>query len=84
MSAWVSDTTQQKNTTIGAPTCQGTGVQSNTWKAAHIVMCSMYDDWNTDHRRWVKRCLLIRGDHIKNSFDKRSIPWMGIDFVCHS
>ena len=25
----------------------------------------MYDDWNTDHRRWWERCLLIRGDHIK-------------------
>ena len=24
----------------------------------------MYDDWNTDHRRWLKRCLLIIGDHI--------------------
>ena len=28
-------------------------------------MCVMYDDSNTDHRRCLKRCLLIRGDHIK-------------------
>ena len=32
-------------------------------------MEGFYDDWNTDHRRllkrWLKRCLLIRGDHIK-------------------
>ena len=28
-------------------------------------MCVMYYDWNTDHRRWLKRCLFIKGDHIK-------------------
>ena len=27
----------------------------------------MYDDWNTDHRRWLKRCLFIRGTTLKNT-----------------
>ena len=31
-------------------------------KKLQIVMCNVMF---TDHRRWLKRCLLIRGDHIK-------------------
>ena len=44
----------------------------STWKLAtqkvHCnVICNVYnDEWNTDHRRWLERCLLIRVDDIKN------------------
>ena len=26
---------------------------------AYILMCKVYDDWNTNHRRWLKRFLVI-------------------------
>ena len=38
-----------------------------------IVLCIMYYDWSTDHRRWLKRCLLIRGDHLKKVLTKEQI-----------
>ena len=28
-------------------------------------MCNVYYDGNTDHKKWLKRCLPIRGDHIR-------------------
>ena len=33
---------------------------------AYILMCKVYDDWNTNHRRWLKRFLVIL--YLKNSF----------------
>ena len=43
----------------------------NLQKAAHrrsfmkCNMCMYKEDWNTDHRKWLKRSLLTKGDHIK-------------------
>ena len=43
-----------------------------TWKAAHrwsfmkCNLCMYKDDRKTDHRWWLKRSLLTRGNHIKN------------------
>ena len=38
-------------------------------------MCIVYDDWNTDHRRWLKRCLLIRGGNIKKDYNFSHFKW---------
>ena len=43
----------------------------STWKC-NLLMYN--DDWNTDRRRWLKRSLLIRGDHIlKNARREKRI-----------
>ena len=31
----------------------------------HILCNLSNEDSNTDHRRWLERCLLMRGDHLK-------------------
>ena len=49
--------------------------EGSTW----FVMCNMCnDDWNIDHRRWSKRCLLTRGNQTlkknnNNNFQSGSI-----------
>ena len=49
------------------PECS-TSIAAHTEGPTWFVMCNMCnDDWNIDHRRWSKRCLLTSGDHKKKN-----------------
>ena len=43
------------------------------------------DEWNIDPRRWKKRCLLTRGDHIKKNYliskIKKLNDWINQDLM---
>ena len=58
---WMCNTSCKKlcNLCLECSTC----VTAHTEGPAWFVMCNMCnDDWNIDHRRWSKRCLLTTGD----------------------
>ena len=53
-------------TTWRAPTRQGTGVRSSTWKlGTEFVTCNLIVIWNTDHRRWLKDVSSLEGTTLK-------------------
>ena len=53
------------------PTSQRTSVMKQYMEAVHTevhMKCKLWcinDEWNTDYRRWLKRCLLMRGPQKK-------------------